>query len=170
MDKSRNLNLKEYLHNLQLEYVSAWVRATINTKQKNIDFWKKLMYLKAPKITDVAQKVKITNTVLSDSSTFYQYLEQVCPIGKEINLSYKSYDDVVEYKPKEKKLYYAIDSIVSVIEHNKITPKIGTIINVDLVKEKVDIKLHPIGSGSTLSGLTFSQIRRIFSYQPDSQI
>ena len=122
-NRSRNLKLREFLIQLQLEWMSAHIRECVYEKVKDKQYWNKVKHFKQEKILDVSRKIGIDNIF----NSVYERLSILdkCYTSKGLSLAYKddeqkealfSKDNFYYYKPgkefvfnQEKVLLESID-------------------------------------------------------------
>lgn len=132
----RKLNLPDYFHVLQLEYITCHVRCLIYRKEKDKLYQRKLMERKKSKIEDIALNNNF-KSIFNDKSSYDNYYLQVVGEKGLPNFYYKNDAEKIEFRDRDLKDYYSQQAYVKFIFENK--ERYGNISTANFEKNEVVI-------------------------------
>jgi len=135
--KTRHLSIYEFFEVLQLEYLTAELRRKIYSKQKDREYYTKVMEWKRRKINDIAVRNSLPSLFTDDTTkqTLYQklYNEKGLP-----NFVYRDDKDREQFSQQDVEAYYSVGATVKI--HNADEIIIGEIYEVNFEKGVIFIK------------------------------
>ena len=141
VEKSRNLNLKEFLWNLHHEYLSAILRSKIYFKPNDISYWTRVSGFKKEKVINISGQIKAEN-IFTDNKVYSEILAFTLPDFCIFNFSYKNFEEREDLLPKEKKHYYKMDTDMICQSPNSQEPLKGVCCDVNYDREVLSLKYN----------------------------
>ncbi len=159
IEKSRDLNLKEFLHLLQYEYVSARIRSQIYQKENDIKYWNKVSIGKKEKVINVSDRLKTEINIFTNHIELQKYIDLCMPKFGIISLSYKDNKEWEDLIDKEKQLYYKLGIAIISNSPNSLYEYSGIIEDINYKREVLTLKED---GNNLLHTFGFNEVRRIF--------
>ena len=142
--KNRNLNIADYLFELQREYFECEIRAKIYHKQKDKAYYRRCQEGKKTIIDNIAFKNKLP-TIFNDKDTELKFINLVYPseIGGMAHFKNETEDDIINY--------YSINNPC------RVEKQTGIIKHIDFKKKIVSVYFKD----DSIKEYSFSQVARI---------
>lgn len=135
-EKTRNLPVYDYLRQLQKEYVVAELRKKIYPGFKDKAYYTRVMEGKERKILDIATRNSLP-TIFTDRDLRTEIYHLIYKEKGYPNFTYRDELEAESLMDLDRLYYYMNNSQVKFFVNGKM--KIGTIVNVDFLKDEVSV-------------------------------